>query len=161
MILSYNPSYKAFTYIEVSFTLLVIAIMIQSMSYCHTVFTRQITKAQVRERLFSIAENLSQSIMVFSLESDYGALFHQDNLSPFQFQNDLECTYPINLEDFYSLFLIDSDEFGSEDTSLQVICAKKEITFTSKIVFQYILYIYQNQGSEINYGYSTFCQTEN
>jgi hypothetical protein len=134
--------------------------MIQSMSFCLSIFTKQITKAQVREKLFLIAENLSQSIMVFSLESDYGALFHQDNVSPFQFQNDLECTYPINLEDFYSLFFIKSDESDSESTSLQVICAKKEITLTSKPIFQYILYIYQNQGNEINYGYSTFCQTE-
>ena len=159
MILLCNPSYKAFTYIEVSFTLLVIVIMVQSMSFCHTVFTKQITKAQARERLFAMAENLSQSLMVYSLEDDYSALFHQDNLSPFQFENQIESTYPIDLEDFYSLFSVQSEEFNPEN-ALQVICAKKTITLTNKTVFQYILYIYQKQGNEINYGYSTFCQAE-
>ena len=159
MMLLYNPSYKAFTYIEVSFALLVIVIMIQSLSFCHTVFTKQITKAQARERLFSIAENLSQSLMVYSLENEYSTLFHQDNVSPFQFESEIECTYPIKLEDFYGLFSIQSEEFNPEN-ALQVICAKKTINITNKPVFQYILYIYQNQGNEIYYGYSTFCQTE-
>jgi hypothetical protein len=129
------------------------------MSICHTVFTKQITKAQVRERLFSIAENLSQSLMVFSLENDYSAQFHQENVSPFQFENEIECTYPINLEDFCGLFSIQSEEFNPEN-ALQVICAKKTITLANKTVFQYILYVYQNQGKAINYGYSTFCQAE-
>ena len=159
MILLCNPSYKAFTYIEVSFALLVIVIMVQSMSFCHTAFTMQITKAQMRERLFSIAENLSQSLMVYPLEDEHSTLFHHENISPFQFENEIECTYPIDIEDFYGLFSIQSEEFNPEN-ALQVICAKKTITLTNKPVFQYILYIYQKQGKEIYYGYSTFCQAE-
>lgn len=159
MILSYSLKLRAFTYIEVSFFLLVIIILVQAMLYSQTVFTRHSVRSQQREVLFNIAEDLSQSLLVHSLEKEHAVIFHQENVSPFVFDTETECTYPMDYEPFMTLFQLDSNEYVPE-TTLQVICAQKKLYNTVNPVFHYILYVYQQKDSETTYGYASFYQIE-
>lgn len=154
-----NPRIKAFTYIEVSISLLVFVIMIQSLSLCYAAYSEKIHLVKQRTGLFSAANNITQSLLLFNIEQEFGTFFHDENLSPFHFDNEAKYTYPMNYQDFISAFHISDTEFFQENSST-IVCIQKSVIVTSKPVFQYVIYVYQNKDDDLNYGYSSFYQTE-
>jgi len=146
-----NPKIKAFTYIEVSISLLVFVMMIQSISLCYADYSEKIHLVKQRTGMFSAANNMTQSLLLFSIEKEFGTLFHDENLSPFCFDNDAKYTYPMNYHDFISVFHLSDTGFFQDDSSM-VVCTKKNLTVTSKPIFHYVIYVYQNKEDDLKYG---------
>lgn len=145
----------AFTYIEVSFFLSIAVIMIHAVMLAQSTFTNSTVTANQRQRLYLIAEDMSQSIIVLPLESLLSDYFHTDNISPFTIDQEAETTYPMRYDDFMALLNLTVGEDATKK-KLLVMCVRKETNLFRDQICQYTLLVYEWRGRNAEYGFSTF-----
>jgi hypothetical protein len=129
--------------------------MIHAVMFSQSTFTNRTAIANQRERLFLVAEDMSQAMIILPLEVLLSDNFHSDNISPFQIDHEAETTYPMRYDDFFALLNLIVDE-DTTKKGLTVICVKKETDLFQDKICQYTLLVYECRGRNVEYGFSTF-----